>query len=79
MKIKKNMLISIILFIIIGITKNVYADDLDTEEESNIAWIYETIENASSIVSDEPVINSRAAVIYDRNSNEVIWGKEENV
>ena len=35
--------------------------------------------NASIGLKDEPNLNSRSAIIYDRNSKEIIWGKEENV
>lgn len=64
---------------IIVIAPKVYADDEDFEEDINdTAWIYEQIEAASSNLADEPIINSRAAVIYDRTSGEVIWGKDEN-
>ena len=33
---------------------------------------------AASDSAEEPNLNSRAAIIYDRNSKEVIYGKEEN-
>ena len=76
----KKYLIYILTFIyIIGITSIVFADDEDFEEDiKDTAWIYEQIESASANATDEPVINSRSAVIYDRTSGEVIWGKDEN-
>ena len=76
----KKYIIYILTFIyIIGITSIVFADDEDFEEDiSDTAWIYEQIEAASANATDEPIINSRAAVIYDRTSGEVIWGKDEN-
>ena len=76
----KKYIIYILTFIyIIGITSVVFADDEDFEEDiSDISWIYEQIEAASANATDEPIINSRSAVIYDRTSGEVIWGKDEN-
>lgn len=76
---KKYITYLLIFICIIGISPKVYADDEDYEEDINdISWIYEEIKAASSNAIAEPIINSRAAVIYDRASGEVIWGKEEN-
>ena len=76
----KKYIIYILIFIYtIGIVTPVFADDEDFEEDiDDIAWIYEQIESASATATDDPIINSRAAVIYDRTSGEVIWGKDEN-
>ena len=75
----KKYITYIIIFICIIVTMpKVYADDEDLEEEINdTAWIYEQIEAASSNITNEPIINSRSAVVYDRTSGEVIWGKDE--
>lgn len=76
---KKYIIYILIFTCIIGITPKVFADDEDFEEEiEDTAWIYEQIQSASSNATNEPVINSRSAVIYDRTSGEVIWGKDEN-
>lgn len=50
----------------------VYADD-ENEEAS-----YEDFIEVANQTTDEPNINSRVAVIYDRKSGNVIWGKNEN-
>ena len=54
----------------------VYADDI-IEEEFNQKDLQDIIET-SSRTSDELTLNSRIAVAFDRNSNKVIWGKDEN-
>lgn len=51
----------------------VYADDEDYEISSDISSI-----NVSSEISDEPSLNSRAAIIYERSSGTILFGKNEN-
>ena len=76
----KNRLIIIITIInILFVCTYVYADDEDFEEEiGDSAWIYEQIEHTDANNTNEPTINSRSAIIYDRVSGETIWGKDEN-
>ncbi len=52
----------------------VFADDENEEISNNLSAL---IEVSSSIV-DEPTINSRAAIIYDRTSGSILFGKNEN-
>ena len=74
-KIKQIGCVILILCVLLQ-TKIVYADDIEEEEwqESEIQQI--VVETAGETV-DEPVINSRAAVIYDRETKQVLWGKKE--
>lgn len=51
----------------------VYADDEDYEISSDISSIH-----VSSEISDEPSLNSRAAIIYERSSGTILFGKNEN-
>ena len=51
----------------------VYADDEDFEFSPDIPSI-----NVSSQVIDEPSINSKAAIIYERSSGTILFGKNEN-
>lgn len=74
---KKLINILTILIIIFNICMPVYADDEDESLDNDIQ-IKENIVEASTIVDKTPKINSRAAVIYDRTSKTVIWGKNEN-
>ena len=69
-KIKQIGCVILILCVLLQ-TKVVYADDIEEEEwqESEIQQI--VVETAGETV-DEPVINSRAAVIYDRETKQVI-------
>ncbi len=72
---KKIFIIFIIIIFINSMNLSIiYADD--AEDSEIIDWSDELIETAKT--SDEPKINSRAAVIYDRKSGKVIWGKSEN-
>lgn len=77
MKLRKFIVLILIFLNILIIHQKIYADDIDTEE-NDVSWIYETLEDVNSRESNEPIINSRAAVVYDRTSGEIIWGKEEN-
>ena len=75
---KKSILIILIFVYIINIISITYADDESFEEEGDISWIYDEIEAANSKDAKEPIINSRGVVVYDRNSGDIIWGKDEN-
>lgn len=75
---KKNLFKILIMFIIIlniSIPK-IYADDED-DEELNETQLQEIVETSNK-VSEEPILNSKAAIIYDRTTQKVIWGKNEN-
>ena len=61
----------------------VYADDIDESEEVTCPDIIETTTSTESMessasTSSELSINSRAYVVLDRNSNRVLFGKNEN-
>lgn len=68
---------TIIILILANCTAYVFADDADEEEllENEVKEI-----SVETIADDqkEPVLNARAAVIYDRKTKEIIWGKNEN-
>lgn len=64
-----------IVFIIIFIPVFIYADDELLEDD--LSFGENIIETASSN-SDEPIINARHAIIFDRNSKKTIYSKNEN-
>jgi len=69
---KKIVIIFLILFFSRAYT---YADD----EISEDLFSFEEISaQVSSIATDEPIINARHAVVFDRNSKKIIYGKKEN-
>ena len=72
---KKIALISFIILIIFNI--NVKADD-DEEEDINEMQMQELVVESVAEPTDEPKINARAAIIYDRLTKQVLWGKNEN-
>lgn len=75
---KRKLLKLLLLFIIIIniCTPVIYADDQE-EEELNIIELQEIVESSTS-PTEEPIINSRSAIIYDRTTKKVIWGKAQN-
>lgn len=72
MYIKKLFVLMIIINLIFS--SLVYADDIDDMESLN--WEEDVIESSNN--KEDPRLNSRAAIIYDRKSKRVIWGKAEN-
>lgn len=74
----KKIFITIFVFIYLIFTFNlvVLADDVDLENLSN-KEIEDSLETSSE-VENIPNINSRAAVVIDRNTNMVLYGKNEN-
>lgn len=74
---KKILKIILILLILINMcVPTIYADDED-DEELNETQLQEIVETSSK-VSKEPILNSKSAIIYDRTTKKVIWGKNEN-
>ena len=65
--------IGIILLVIVCISGTVYSDEIDTDK---LIWEDDVLQTSNT--SEEPKLNSRSAVIYDRKSKKVIWGKKEN-
>ena len=60
----------IILFYALGFTNLSYAN-LDDNEEINLEEIQESVETSAS-VSEEPKLEARIALVYDRNSGNVL-------
>ncbi len=68
-----------ILIIFISIfTTVVHADDLEETENELNTMVWEDTEEEVANTDKEIKINSRSAVIYDRKSKKIIWGKQEN-
>ena len=86
---KKKIFVTITIAILISISINletlfninfVYADDEDEDIEEEInEEINEMVVETATKINNEPIINARAAIIYDRTTKEIIWGKNENV
>lgn len=75
---KKDLFKIILIFaIVLNIfTPIIYADDEDEDELSQVEL--EQIVESSTKPNEEPILNSKAAIIYDRTTKKVIWGKNEN-
>ena len=72
---QKIAILVILLLILFPIF--VLADD-EEEEEYNQNEIQDLIVESASSSVEEPKINARAAIIYDRTTKQIIWGKNEN-
>lgn len=71
----KKILIIILLVVTLGFNNICFAQQEDPDSWDYI-WLDEAIEEAKEI--DELTIFSRYAVVYNRNSKTVLWGKDEN-
>ena len=65
-----------ILIIVVIIAKPIFAFEI--EEETDFIWLQNEIMDVSTKAIEEPEINSRYAVVIDRESKKVLYGKEEN-
>ena len=72
---QKIAILLLLFFILFPIL--VLADD-EEEEEYNQNEIQDLIVESASSSVEEPKINARAAIIYDRTTKQIIWGKNEN-
>ena len=78
---KKILKLAIIIFIIIfsfifsSFNLYVFADDIENDE---VIDVNSEITSIKKDVLKEPQINARAFVVIDRNSNMVLYGKNEN-
>ena len=70
--IKRIFIVLLIVFCIL-VNQNISFGD---DENENVEEI-EVVNNVNEKISEEPNINSRIAVVYDRNTGEVVWGKNE--
>ena len=69
---KKILIIILLVFLNFNIINFSYAVD---DNDFDYVWIDEAVEEGKTI--KEPEVLSRHAVIYDRASKTVIWGKNE--
>ena len=72
----KKILCILLMISILIINTPIFADDID--EDLDFSWVQEEIVNVSANPTKEPNILSRYAVVFDRNSKEIIYGKKEN-
>jgi len=75
MRMKKFLKICIMLILLISFNVTSFAQQEDPDEW-NYTWLDEAIEESKT--TEEPSIISRYAVVYDRSSGIVLWGKNEN-
>ena len=77
MKEKILKIISVFLLFIIALQVTVFANE-EENETLGIQEIWEEIKETDANIVKEPVINSRAAVVFDRKSKTVIFDKNAN-
>ena len=71
---KKILILNIIMFILVTHNSIMFADDkIEENKREDIKQVIETV----SEVNEEPKINSRYAVVLDRQSKAILYGKNE--
>ncbi len=75
---KKIAIIIIIFIITVNVNIMSFADDIIEENKNDVSNTIETVSEVND-THKEPKINSRAAIVLDRKSKKVIYGKNENV
>ena len=71
---KRVLIINIILIILINYSCSIFADDkIENVNINETEKIIETI----AVASEVPKINSRYAVVIERNSKAILYGKNE--
>lgn len=74
---KKLLKIILILLILINMcVPTIYADDEDDDDTLNQIELQQIVESGAK-ATNEPILNSKSAIIYDRTTKKVIWGKNE--
>ena len=76
MHFKKIINIFFIIYALLSISCFCIADD--RLEENSITEINDIIQTTANTADSEPVINSRSAVLYERTTGRVLFGKNEN-
>ena len=69
----------VFLILIVGLLSiqiNVFAYEI--EEETDYVWLQQEIINASADSVTEPTLNSKCAIVIDRDSRAILYGKNEN-
>ena len=77
MKILKQVLFIYIIAIFVLYSNTIVLADDEDEEELNQTELQEAVESGAS-PTNEPMLNARSAIIYDRTTGKTIWGKNEN-
>ena len=73
----KKLLVIFLIFILV-LNTNIFSFVSESEDEIEYIWLTEEIEKASSNATNEPVLNSRYVCAFDRESKQIIYGKNEN-
>ena len=68
----------LVFTLILLINFNIVSCGFEEEEDTDYIWLEEEITNVSNNPSDEPKLNSKCAVVFDRSSKTVIFGKNED-
>ena len=72
----KKIIIILFISILLFTQTNILA--YEVEEQTDYVWMQNEIQNTASNPTNEPKLNSRYAVVLDRNSKAILYAKNEN-
>ena len=78
MKNKRKLLTIVLNIILIIFILNFNSFAFEIEEATDYIWLQEEITNASNSTSKEPNINSKYAIVLDRDSKTILYEKNTN-
>lgn len=76
--IKKELRILLVITLIISLNIPIISLSYKYEENSSYIWSKNDIVNTDTNKAKEPILNSKCAVVFDRESKSIIFGKNEN-
>ena len=74
--VKKLVVILLIFFFILNANNFSFADEID--EETDYIWLNEEIQNTNTKKAKELILNSKNVCVLERNSKQIVYGKNEN-
>lgn len=77
-RVKKAILAILVVILIILLSMQINILAYEIEEDTDYIWLKEEISNASADPIKEPKLNSRYAIVLDRNSKAILYSKDAN-
>lgn len=77
MKRKISLVLALCFLMLLRLEEVCLADDVDTEK-INMQQIKDEVIETSGEISNEPIVNSKSAIVFDRDSKCILYSKNAN-